>query len=177
MSESQEKKYESFLKLFRANEKQIFRFILTLLPNYSAAEDVMQDTMLVMWKKYDQYSPNTNFSAWGRQIGRFAVFQYQRNAKSGFVCFDSNAMEKIIANDANQREKEGLYSEALEECIKLLERKNRKIISLRYVDNMKISDIAAKLEKTMNATYQMMFRIHRSLLQCIERRSTRKEML
>ncbi len=177
MTESNEYRYESFLKLYRANEKHIFRFILALLPNYSAAEDVMQDTMLVMWKKFDQYEAGTNFAAWGMQIGRFAVMQFQRKVQSGIVCFDSNALEKIIEHEEVLREKEDAYSEALEECVKHLKEKSKRIISLRYVDNMKIVDIALKIEKTLNSTYQAMSRIHQSLLKCVMQRLRQEETL
>lgn len=176
MSESKEHKYETFLKLYRANEKHIFRFILALLPNYSAAEDIMQDTMLVMWKKYDQYEAGSNFAAWGMQIARFAVLQFHRKVRSGVVRFDSLTLDKIIEHQEVLCEEENAYSEALEECIKHLKEKSRKIISLRYVDNMKIVDIALKMGKTLNSTYQTVSRIHQSLLKCVVQKLGREEM-
>lgn len=176
MSESNEYRYESFLKLYRANEKHIFRFILALLPNYSVAEDIMQDTMLVMWKKFHQYEPGTNFAAWGMQVGRFAVMQFQRKIRSGIVRFDSNALEKIIEHEAVLREKEDAYSEALEECVKQLKEKSKRIISLRYVDNMKIVDIAVKIGKNLNSTYQTVSRIHQSLMKCVVQRLGQEEI-
>lgn len=175
MTESNEYKYKSFLKLYQSNEKHIFRFILSLLPNYSAAEDVMQDTMLVMWKKFDQYKPDTNFAAWGMQIGRYAVMQFQRKVRSGIVRFDSKALENIIKNKNILADKEDSYSEALEDCIKQLKKTSKRIISLRYVDNMKIIDIASLIGKTLNSTYQSVSRIHHSLLHCVEQKLEQEE--
>ncbi len=75
MLDSKEKDCEQFLKLFKANEERIYRLILALAPNYTVAEEIMQDAMLVMWRKFDRFESGTNFAAWGMQISRFLVYK------------------------------------------------------------------------------------------------------
>ena len=176
MSDLRDEKYESFLKLYRASEVCIFRYILALLPNYSAAEDIMQDTMLVMWRKYDQYKPGSSFVAWGMQIARFNVMKYNRKKRPGVVHFDIKAIENLSKYEKLTDSNEESYLEALEECTKKLDENSRKMISLRYVESMKVTDIALKTQKTLNSTYKVMSRIHHVLLNCIERKMAKGEM-
>ncbi|MCK4998228.1 MAG: sigma-70 family RNA polymerase sigma factor [Anaerohalosphaera sp.] len=176
MSDLKNDKYESFLKLYRKNEVCIFRYIIALLPNYSAAEDVMQDTMLVMWRKYDQFRPGSNFVAWGMQIARFGVLKYHQKNKPGIVHFDTDAMNNLTKHKMITDSNKELYLEALDECTKGLSDNCKQMIVLRYVENMKVTDIALKMQKSLNSTYKVMSRIHHALLNCIERKMAKGEM-
>ena len=46
-----------FLKLLLSNETRIFSYILTLVPNFADAEEIMQEASTVMWKSFDQFQP------------------------------------------------------------------------------------------------------------------------
>lgn len=177
MRDSRDQNYESFLKLYRDNENRIFRYILAILPNYAAAEDIMQDTMLVMWRKYDQYEAGSSFAAWGMQIARFGVLNYFRKNKSGIVCFDSEVIDNITRHEDSKASDDGVYQEALKVCMEHLPEKSRDIISLRYVESLKVMDIALRIENTVHATYKIMSRIHHALLNCIERKLAKGEVV
>ena len=169
MYDKSDLKYERFLRLYQANQDRIFRFIVTLLPNYSASEDVMQDTMLVMWRKFDQFEQGTNFAAWGMKIARFNIAKFFRTNPSAVVRFEDQALEHILEQEANFEPVENRYLEALESCVRKLQSNNREILSLRYNDNMKIAEIADKIGKPLQTMYKNFSRIHHSLYECIER--------
>ncbi len=46
---------KDFIRLLLANERRIYAFILSMLPDLTDAEDVLQETSLVLWEKLDQY--------------------------------------------------------------------------------------------------------------------------
>jgi RNA polymerase sigma-70 factor (ECF subfamily) len=162
-------KYERFLRLYQANQDRIFRFIVALLPNYSAAEDVMQDTMLVMWRKFDQFEPGTHFAAWGMQIARYNIATYYRKAESGIMRFDDAALQHILEQQEQFEPVKDQYLEAMEGCLKQLQAESREMLSLRYNENMKISEIAEKIGRPLQAIYKRFSRIHHALYECIER--------
>ena len=56
-------RYEQFLKLYSVNQKRIFVFILSLVPVRQDAEDLLQQTMMEMWKQFDWFEAESNFSA------------------------------------------------------------------------------------------------------------------
>src|ERR1700754_3134100 len=76
-------KSKLFLRLFLQNERRLYAYILTLLPNRVDADDVLQETSLVMWDKFDAQSPPTDFTAWGCRIAYFKVLNlYKRTQRS-----------------------------------------------------------------------------------------------
>ena len=53
---------EEFVRLLMAHERQIFTYILTLLPHVADAEDVLQETSIVLWRKFPEYQAGTTSS-------------------------------------------------------------------------------------------------------------------
>lgn len=160
-------KYEEFLNLFRINEDRIFGFILTFLPNFSKAEDVLQETMIVMWRKFDEFEKGTNFAAWGIKIARYNLYKYHRSEKPGIIHFDSDALDVISQHVTDFEElKTDSYIDALLHCFEKLESKSKRIILLRYEHNFKVPDISKKIGKSIRDTYRILSRIQYALQKC-----------
>ena len=62
--------YEAFLQLLTANQSRIMGFILAMVPNRSVADDILQETTLLMWEKFKNFQDGTNFTAWGISIAK-----------------------------------------------------------------------------------------------------------
>ena len=59
---------EEFTRLLLENQKRIWGLVLSLVPRGSDADDVMQETCAVLWRKFDQFEAGTNFGAWALRI-------------------------------------------------------------------------------------------------------------
>ena len=55
---------QRFLSLFLRSEREIFRYVAALVPNVADAEDIVQQTALVLWEKFDAYDPSLPFTPW-----------------------------------------------------------------------------------------------------------------
>src|SRR5436190_22287428 len=55
---------QRFLSLFLRSEREIFRYVAVLVPNVADAEDIVQQTALALWEKFDAYDPNQPFTPW-----------------------------------------------------------------------------------------------------------------
>ena len=55
---------QRFLSLFLRSEREIFRYVAALVPNVADAEDIVQQTALVLWEKFDAYDPGLPFTPW-----------------------------------------------------------------------------------------------------------------
>ena len=160
-------KYEMFLRLYTRNENRILGFILTALPNYSIAEDVLQETMLVMWRKFNQFVPDTSFVAWGIQIARYEILKYHRNNKRLIIQFNNDLLDKLTG-ESEQFTGMDDYVSALRHCLNKMSDKNINMILSRYTQGLKIKAIAEKFNRSLDATYKYLSRLHVSLRQCVE---------
>ena len=55
---------QRFLSLFLRSEREIFRYVAALVPNVADAEDIVQQTALALWEKFDAYDPTQPFTHW-----------------------------------------------------------------------------------------------------------------
>src|SRR5437762_11195067 len=71
-------KNKLFLRLFLQNQRRLYAYILTLLPNRADAEDVLQETSLAMWDKFEASTPPTDFLAWARRVAYHKVLDFYK---------------------------------------------------------------------------------------------------
>ena len=55
---------QRFLSLFLRSEREIFRYVAVLVPNVTDAEDIVQQTAMALWEKFDAYDPRQPFTPW-----------------------------------------------------------------------------------------------------------------
>jgi len=54
------------MELSLLGQKGIYAFILFLLISPSDADDILQETLTVMWKKFDEFESGTSFCGLGQ---------------------------------------------------------------------------------------------------------------
>ena len=88
-------KVNEFLRLIMVNQKPIYALILGMIPNRDDAEDIFQETVLVMWSKFDSFEQGTNFVAWGMKIAKYKILQAHRQAVRHNFQFSQAALESL----------------------------------------------------------------------------------
>src|SRR6186713_360457 len=70
-------------QLFVKHQLGLRAFILSLEPNFSDAEDLLQEVFLVITRKANEFQEGTNFFAWGCTIARYKLMELlRRRARS-----------------------------------------------------------------------------------------------
>ena len=157
-----------FVRLLSQYSSRIFGFLLALCVNRADAEDVFQNTSVVLWEKFDTYEPGTNFLAWACRIAYFEALYNRR--KSRRVKTLSDAAWEALASDAmatsHVREDR---KEFLAECLQKLRPGDRDLLHQKYFMQRSVAEIAENGAKSIYSIYRSLTRIHESLLQCMRR--------
>ena len=166
----QDKRTLDFLRLVVRHQQEIYAYVLTLVPHIHDADDIFQDGMIVMWQKFDQFQPGTNFAAWGVQIMRYQILDYRRNlARSKCVFMDDSLFEALIAHIPSVQDEMPARIDALRKCQTLLTDRAKRIIKMRYERNTAITDIASHLKVSRRQVYHILGQINGMLLRCMRR--------
>jgi len=162
--------HEDFIRAFTQSQRPLFLYLLPLLGNPADADEVLQETNLVIWRKWDQFELGTNFLAWGRSIGRLEVFRFRRN-RGRRVSYLDEAMLEVLAQKAETASSETeRRQEALSRCLEQLRPKDRELIQLRYAAGANGDRVAEQLGRPANSVYQSLGRIRRALMECVQHR-------
>ena len=166
----QDKSREEFAGLYAAHEPQLFSYILALTGNLSVAEDVFQETCVVMWQKFDDFEIGTNFSAWTRKIAYHMVMRHHRQTGKQQVIVGDAFIEMISSVRSQRASMRDRRRDTLQHCMTKLGQRDRELLTCRYSeDNLTIKDVAAKLGRPANTVYKALRRIRANLLECVRR--------
>jgi len=158
-----------FVNQLTACQHRIYAFILTLVPNWSDADDLMQETAEVMWRKFQNAGQINDFSAWGKTIARNKVMSFYARKKRERVLFDDSLLKDVIEREEKTSLQEERRLEALQKCLHKLRSNDRHLIQILYGHDITIKKLAKEVQRPVQGLYKAMARIHHSLLQCVRR--------
>ena len=159
-----------FVQLFTQYQRRLFLYILSQVPNPIEAEEVQQETNVVIWSKFGQFRSGTNFPAWVSQIANFEVMKYRSRKKRDRMQFSDEFLQTVSREAMERSEELEERQKALVECIEKLRPRDRELIQQRYAPGEKGKHLAEQMGRPANSVYQSLGRIRRSLMECIQRR-------
>ena len=161
---------EEFVQLFSRTQRRIYLYILAQVPNPVDAEEILQETNVVIWNKFHKFRSGTNFFAWVCQIANYEVLKYRDRRRRDRLYF-SDEFIKSVAEDALTND-DALEERrrALIDCLAKLRKQDRELIRYRYTPGENGKSVAEFLGRPINSVYQSLGRIRRTLFECINRR-------
>jgi len=169
MREQSDRK-EEFTEQLRQSHRQLLGYIFTLLRNLEDAQDVFQQTCIVLWDHFDEFEPGTNFTAWACTVAQFKVRdflkcrrRYEAHLSEVFVERLAAIQSQVTSNEIEARH------EALGVCIEKLTPHQRSLIEHCYGGSEKIPEVAEQLGRSVRGLYNSLQRIREGLCDCVQR--------
>lgn len=166
---SQDTREEEFLQLFVRSQRGLHAYILALVFDPNTAADLLQETNIVLWQKFDQYESGTNFFAWAREVARLTVLRHRRTSSRRIATLDPHLLQDLAEKISELSDATNRDRAALSCCLQKLKESDRELIVSRYRHGASVSAIAARLGRTENSVSQSLCRIRRTLADCVRR--------
>lgn len=167
-SKIENESYEQFVTLFTRNEPALRAFTRSLLPSWDDAVEVMQNTSLVLWRKFDTFDQNTEFLKWAFVVARFEVLKYRRTIARDRHIFDEDLVNRLAEEAADESDSLEAERRALQSCLAKLPEQQQVLVKSAYEPGTKIKDLARQIGKSATALYKTLNRTRQQLLTCIE---------
>jgi len=165
-------KRQEFERLVRENQSGLLGFLISLTGNLADGEDLAQECITVLWRKFDEFELGSNFGAWARTTAFFLFQNHSRKASRKDMTFNNAVLEQV-ALAHNRPESEGSTRQRhLSECLAELREEDRELILSRYETGRTVGDLAARAGCTAKSVYNALARIRQSLAECVRRKST-----
>lgn len=159
-----------FVRLLAQHQRSVYAFIYSMIPNWADADDVFQATNVKLWEQIDRFEPGTDFGAWARSVAYYCALNFRRDAGRERVHFSQTFIDAVHEEvEAIEPEVQDI-GEALEQCIKKLPDKDRKLLDLFYGGGLAVKAVAERVGRSAAATYKAISRTRLALRQCIDRR-------
>ena len=164
---NREDKTALFVPLFTASERRLRAFIYGMVPGQEDVDEIMQEVSVVLWKKFDQYEPGTEFIRWAYVVARYEVLMYRRKKARDRLCFSEKLLELLAEEYEEHRTVLDDERQALDYCLGKLTEGERELLMTVYAKDMRINQIAEATGRTATSLYKRLNRLRKRLLDCV----------
>ena len=163
------------LKKALEHRAELTAYARSLLSNYTAAEDAVQEAMLVVVKKFEQFQEGTSMLAWCRSIVRIEVLRMKQRRQREQTLAERLLDDAIDAafdefQTAQRRDDAESWREALEGCLQRVSERGRRVLTARFADELSYQQIGDRLGMTLEAVRKALFRLKKQVRSCVETR-------
>jgi len=170
-----EDRMEQFAQLLATCQRKVFLYIMGLVHNPTDAEEILQETNLVLWRKFEQYRPGTDFVQWAYRVAYYEVLKYREKKARREHLFSADFLERFADEVEQFLQEADLRREALSGCMEKLRPQDRQLLWQRYQPAASTRSVAQALGRSIQGTRKSLHRIRMNLLECIRRTLAQQE--
>jgi RNA polymerase sigma-70 factor (ECF subfamily) len=163
---------QRFLSLFLRSEREIFRYVAALVPNVTDAEDIVQQTAIALWERFDDYDPAQPFTPWACRFALNKARQWIERRQRWQVLLESGLAEELLERREAIKPEIEARLRHLESCLGKLPEDQRELVEGYYYHRTGIEALSESSGRTIQATYKALQRIRQSLLISVNRASS-----
>lgn len=164
---------DDLIRRFTGMRASVLGYLRVLVRDAHLAEDLFQETCLVVLRKVADFDRTGDFGAWVRTI----ALNLARNAlrKERYVHLMpaphlAETIERAHAGETASEEAEtAARLEHLAHCLGRLERRQRELLEMRYRGGATLRGLAQRTGRTEGAVQVALTRVRQFLLRCIEK--------
>ena len=149
---------EDFYKKYYLGVK---KFVSQKIDDEGVAKELTNDIMMAAMMCRSNFNGKCNEFSWICSIAKHKIIDYYRKKKIKTILFSANPIFEEIADKALTPERDVLKNELKEEIKKTFGEINtgyKEILRLKYIEGMKVSEIAKNLKLTIKAVESKLIR-------------------
>ena len=169
-------KRDDLVRQLTAIRTSILGYLRMLVRDAHLAEDLLQETCVVVLRKIDTFEPSISFAAWVRAIALNLARNAVRKGKHVHLMPSPEllgALERTLAAEpAREIEEVSEQLETLADCMAELDPRHTDLLRQRYGSGLSLRDLAARMGRSAGAVQVALTRIRQALLRCLERQKS-----
>ena len=159
---------EECMALFAEHQRRLFLFVNAMVPSPADAEEILQETGIVIWQKIDQFQPGTDFLAWCYRIAQLQTLAYRKKHARRMLKFPEDVAEQLYGRSLAHNDVLEARREALRACREKLLPEDRSLLDSCYGPGASIAELSEQLGRPATSVYRTLRRIRRQLAACID---------
>jgi RNA polymerase sigma-70 factor (ECF subfamily) len=159
---------QRFLSLFLRSEREIFRYVAALTPNVADAEDIVQQTALALWEKFDDYDRSLPFTPWACRFALNKTRQWLDRRQRWKLLLERGLADELAGRRDELRPELEARLRHLEGCLRKLPKDQRDLVEGYYYRREAVEKLAELSSRTVASTYKTLQRVRLALQSCVE---------
>jgi len=158
-----------FITLVTRAQRTLHAFIVSMVRHAADADDVLQETNIVLWRKSAEFDTAREFLPWAMRVAQLQSLAHLKRRQRARVSFDDELLALVAKEAIAEVAEADARRVALAGCLQKLDTEQRALVAQRYEPGDSVNEIAVARGTTPKALSEMLRRIRHALLLCIER--------
>jgi RNA polymerase sigma-70 factor (ECF subfamily) len=143
------------------------------LRDYHLAEDVVQETLLFMMQRWQDFQLGTSVYAWARQITHFKILEAQRARQKSATPLENDVLDAMVEKtlDENLDEEwaaqEQVRISVLQNCLLQLNKRSVSLLKGFYNDSLSYKELSDSQGLSIETIRKSLFRCRKVLQACV----------
>jgi len=160
---------ERLVGLITAHQRALYTYIFSLVRRAEDAQDILQETNLVLWRKAAESAAVDNFKAWAFRIAFIQVQAHNQRRGRDRHRFCDDLLSALAVEAETRPVQDNRYLDALRSCVARLTDRSRDELWQRYNAPGSVQAMAEASNRSPAAVSQSLYRIRNTLLKCVRR--------
>ncbi len=160
--------HETFLRLWVQHEPELRAYVRACCPKAQEVDDVMQDVSIVALRKFSSLDDPSAFGPWACLIARYELLSARRRFARDRLVLAEDVLQLLADEGAEELSLREQQLQVLEQCIEKLPPERRQLALTAYSKGVTIRALAAQLQRSEAAMYQLLARIRKRLHRCMD---------
>lgn len=160
--------HQRFLTLFLRHQDDLRAFIGSVVRDWTAVDDILQETAAVLWRKFAVYDQARSFGAWARGIAGFEIRKHRERSGRVPALLSPAAIAALDAAWDEDGDAGNARLQALARCLERVPAQARELLALRYRDGLELDAVAARSGRGIEAVGKALQRLRTGLGDCVQ---------
>ena len=173
---------EEFMKAALKYQAALVAYAYARLRDYHLADDVVQEALVLLMKKWTDFQPGTSLYAFARQIVYYKTLEALRARQGREIPLEDKeleaavdrTMEEGLDEESAERQNDMVY--ALQDCLSRLNQRAIDLVSGFYRDSKSYQELGALYAQSLPAIKKALYRYRRILQDCMTRKMEQTEV-
>ena len=161
---------ERLAALWTQAQPVVGAYIASMVPDYHVRQEVLQNTAVVLVRKFAEYDEDQPFAGWAIGVARLELLKHRSKSSDKRVVFNEAVLDAAAERFATTSDQQGPSEEALEICLGELTARSRSLLKLRYAGDLSTDQIAERVGAKSSAVRVALHRVRKVLRDCINQR-------
>jgi len=159
---------EAVLEQFSQYQRRLYLYILALVVSPADAEEVLQETNIVVWRKCDQFQPGSDFRAWVFRIALLEIRKFHERRRKQGLSLSDELLEQLSTTYQEQEDLLENRRERLANCLEKLRPDDRRLVGDVYGRGLEVPHLSEQSGREKTSIYRSLRRIRRMLVECVD---------
>ncbi len=160
---------ETITGLMMKHFDALLRYVIVLVGNETDARDIMQETSMALVRKAADYDSNRPFVPWACRFAYLETLKFREKSGRHPILLEDDVLEVVAIDQAEALETAHPAREALDACLEKLPPEDRKLLLLRYRDEVPTDAIGPELGMSRRSVFRQLKKVRQNLQVCIRK--------